>query len=242
LTDQLCCTAWAQFQEIEQSGGAWAALEQGLIQRKIAAVRAERARAVARRADPLTGSSDFPDLAEIPVAVLEAVPLPLTSYPRAIGFDALPAIRLAEPFEKLRDASDRMLARSGRRPKIFLAKLGNASDFTKRATFAKNFFEAGGIEALGNNGSAGHDEMIAAFNRSHAGVACLCSSNAVYAREAIAAAKALIAAGCRHLYLAGRAGASEPALRAAGVEDFVFSGCDALAVLNMVHRQLGLGP
>ena len=78
------------------------------------------------------------------------------------------AIRLAEPFEQLRDASDRMLARTGARPKIFLANLGKPSDFTARATFAKNFFEAGGIEAVSNDGFAGRDEMIAALKASGA--------------------------------------------------------------------------
>ena len=57
-------------------------------------------------------------------------------------------MRLAEPFEQLRDASDRMLAQTGARPKIFLANLGMPADFTARASFAKNFFEAGGIAAV----------------------------------------------------------------------------------------------
>jgi methylmalonyl-CoA mutase len=83
--------------------------------------------------------------------------------------------------------------------------------------------------------------MIAAFRQSEAKLACLCSTDAIYAREAIAAATALTAAGCRHLYLAGRPAAdSASALRAAGVEDFVYAGCDALAVLGTVHRKLGL--
>ena len=147
LTGQLCRAAWTQFQEIERAGGAWAALEQGLIQRKVAAVRAEREKAVARRKDALTGTSDFPDLAEAPVAVLDVPPVTVPAYPAALTFDALPSVRLAEPFETLRDASDRMLAQTGARPKIFLANLGKLADFTARATFAKNFFEAGGIEA-----------------------------------------------------------------------------------------------
>ena len=35
---------------------------------------------------------------------------------------------------------------------MFLANLGTLSDFTARATFAKNFYEAGGIEAVTNDG------------------------------------------------------------------------------------------
>ena len=241
LTDQLCRAAWAQFQEIEQSGGVWAALEQGLIQRKIAAVRAERARAVARRADALTGTSDFPDLAETPVCRARGR---AGDGAAVSGRDQLRGSPGQAAGRAVREAARRIRpnagGRSGARPAIFLAKLGNTSDFTARATFAKNFFEAGGIEAVSNDGSAGRDEMIATFKQSKAKLACLCSSDAVYAREAIAAAEALTAAGCRHLYLAGRPGDSEPALRAAGIEDFVFAGCDALAVLGTAHRKLGL--
>ena len=68
--------------------------------------------------------------------------------PAAVTTTALPRIRLAEPFEVLRDASDKILAKSGARPKVFLATLGTPADFTPRASFAKNVFESGGIEAL----------------------------------------------------------------------------------------------
>ena len=240
LTDKLCHAAWAAFQEIEAAGGAWAALHQGLIQRKVAAVRAAREAAVARRKDALTGTSDFPDLAEAPVAVLEATPVAVPRASAAPAFEPLPRIRLAEPFEALRDASDRMLARAGARPKIFLANLDTAADFTARATFAKNFFEAGGIEAVGSDGPASSDGLTAAFRASGAKLACLCSSDQVYAREAVAAARALMTAGCRHLYLAGRPGEIEQSLRDVGVGDFIFTGCDALGILNEAHRILQL--
>jgi methylmalonyl-CoA mutase len=233
MTEQLCRAAWAQFQEIEQAGGAWAALEQGMIQKKVAAVRAERLAAVARRKDAFTGTSDFPDLAEVPVSVLDVSPVALPS-PSASTFEPLPRIRLAEPFEELRDASDRMLARTGARPKIFLANLGTPADFTARATFAKNFFAAGGIEAVGNDGFATREAMIEAFKASGAKLACLCSSDEIYARDALPATRALRQVGAL-VWLAGRPGALETELRQAGVAAFVFAGCDALAALRTAH-------
>jgi len=156
------------------------------------------------------------------------------------AFAALPRIRLAEPFEALRDASDRALAATGARPKVFLANLGKLSDFTTRTLFAKNFFEAGGIEAVTNDGFASRDEMVAAFKASGAKLACLCSSDPVYQREAADAAQALSAAGAAHLYLAGRPGELEAALKAANVQDFIYLGCDVLATLRAAQRQLGL--
>jgi len=230
MTEQLCRAAWTQFQEIERAGGAWAALEQGMIQQKVAAVRAARQLAVARRKDAFTGTSDFPDLAETPVSVLDVAPVALPP-PSALPFEPLPRIRLAEPFEALRDASDRVLARTGARPKIFLANLGRPADFTTRATFAKNFFAAGGIEAAGNDGFTTRDAMIEAFKASGTKLACLCSSDEIYAREAVPATQALRRAGAV-VWLAGRPGALEGELTQAGVSAFVFAGCDALAALR----------
>ena len=64
LTQQLCEAAWALFQEIEKAGGVFAALEQNLIQRKVAATRAAREANIARRKEVLTGASEFPNLHE----------------------------------------------------------------------------------------------------------------------------------------------------------------------------------
>lgn len=237
LTEQLCRAAWTRFQEMEQAGGAWAVLERGVIQSQIAAVRAEREAAVARRKDAITGTSDFPDLAEAPVSVLDVPPV-APSPPSGLAFEPLPCIRLAEPFEQLRDASDRLLARTGARPKVFLANLGAPTEFTARATFAKNFFAAGGIEAIDNDGFADRDAMVAAFQASGTKLACLCSSDETYAREAAAAAHALRRAGAA-VWLAGPAGALEGELVQAGISGFIFTGCDALAALRKACNLIG---
>jgi len=236
LTKELGAAAWSLFQEIEQAGGAGAALRQGLIQAKVAAVRAKRDQAIARRKDALTGTSEFPDIAETPPAVLEMAPA--SPAGRASGV-ALPCHRLAEPFEALRDAADRA-AKAGDRPKVFLANLGPLADFTARATYAKNFFEAGGIAAVTNDGFASRDEMATAFKASGAALACLCSSDEIYAGEAEAAAQRRRAAGAKHIYLAGRPGAREAALAAAGIGGFIHVGANVLATLRAVHGALGI--
>jgi methylmalonyl-CoA mutase len=215
-----------------------------LIQSKVATVRAERQKAIARRKDALTGTSEFPNIAEAPAAVLAPFPSSPSPYGGARGsgteVPALPCRRLAEPFEALRDAADRRLAQTGARPKIFLANLGRLSDFSARATYAKNFFEAGGIEAVTNDGFASRDDMVAAFAASGTGLACLCGSDDAYGTEAVEAAKALSAAKARRIWLAGRPGEREATLRAAGVQDFIFVGCDVLAALQSAHAAAGL--
>jgi methylmalonyl-CoA mutase len=237
LTQQLCEAAWSLFQEIEKAGGMFAALEQNLIQRKVAATRAAREANIARRKEVLTGATEFPNLHEVTVTVLEAKPVALAPPGEAkFNFDALSPMRLAAPFERLRDRSDQILKERGARPRVFLANLGTPADFTARATFAKSFFETGGIEAIDTEGFTDPAALAAVFRTSDAALACLCSQDKVYAGQATAAAKALQAAGAKHIYLAGRANEQEAALRAAGVNDFVFSGGDALTILQEAYR------
>lgn len=237
LTTEIAQAAWTLFQEIEAAGGAGEAIPQGLLQKKVAETRVARQTNVARRKGAITGTSDYPNLAEVPVKVLD---VPRVSVPAAAAtFEPLPAMRLAEPYEALRDASGRFVKKTGARPKVFLANLGTAADFTARATFAKNFYEAGGIEAMTNDGFKDQSEMVAAFKKSDAKLACLCSSDKVYEREVVDAAKTLTAAGAT-VQLAGRPGDNEEKWRRAGVNTFIFAGCDALSTLREAHGILGV--
>ncbi|WP_316198848.1 MULTISPECIES: methylmalonyl-CoA mutase family protein [unclassified Bradyrhizobium] len=239
LTKELCETAWAQFQEIEKAGGVFAALQAGLIQGKVAATRQARGANIAKRRDVLTGASEFPNLAEADVAVEAVTPIAAATNDLAkVTFEPLAPIRLAEPFERLRDRSDGLLKSKGKRPSIFLANLGTPADFTARATFTKSFFEAGGIAAIVGEGASDASALAAACKASGATLACLCSSDKVYAEMAVPAAKALKGAGVRHIYLAGRGGEQEAALRGAGVDGFIFAGCDAPKTLEDAYTFL----
>jgi methylmalonyl-CoA mutase len=235
LTDQLCEKAWGLFQAIDRAGGSFEALKGGLIQKEVAKVRAEREANIASRKDSVIGSSDFPDLSEEKVAVLAAAKAPAAGMPPGEPIQQLARFRLAEPFECLRDRSDSYLARTGERPKVFLACLGRASDFTARASFAKSLFEAGGIEAVEGRG----DNLLKGFRESGAPIACLCSSDKGYASEAASAAEALIRSGAKHVYLVGKPGEHAKAREDAGIGTFVYQGCDTLGLLQNVYERLG---
>lgn len=234
LTDKLCRAAWALFQDIEAAGGAAEVVERGLFQDKVAATRAERQAAVAKRKDALIGTSDYPDLREVPANVLDVKRVTVPPMPAQKTFAALKPIRLSEPFEALRDAAAAMAKKSGA-PKIALIELGSAADFTARANFAKSLFEAGGFETVAVTGAD-----AAAFKSSKAPLACLCSSDEVYEKDAASAAKALASAGASHIYLAGRPKDPTP-YQQAGVNGFVYAGCDALAILRQAHDIVGTG-
>ena len=232
LTEDLARTGWEFFLDIEAQGGPLAALASGWLAKAIAPIRAEREARVRRRADALTGISEFPWLDE-PKLQLEAWPL---DPPQAQGAGLL-AMRLAEPFERLRDLAD-----AAGNPPVFLANLGRLAEFSPRAQFAANFLAAGGIPVLGAEQAYPDDAALAnAFRASGARVACLCGTDAAYGARAEGLAVALKAAGCGALLLAGRPGQQEAAWRAAGITDFLFTGCDAIDALETLHKGLGIG-
>lgn len=231
-TDGLSAKAWDLFRTIEKRGGMADVLEDRWFKAEIAEVKAKRDADVATRKAPITGTSEFPILVQEAPEVL--APLP-PAAPVADG--ALAPSRIAEAFEALRDAAEA----APKAPVVFLAALGPVAAFTARATFAKNFFEAGGIGAAVPDGFADLDSLVAAFKASGTPFACLVSSDEVYGAEAVAAAEALKAAGATAVWLAGKPAAELQAMLApAGVTDFIFAGCDALETLTRAQVAAGI--
>jgi methylmalonyl-CoA mutase len=196
---------------------------------------------IAERRDALTGTSEFPNLKEDATAVLHVKPVELPAYGGGAihsQFEPLAPKRLAAPFEALRDKSDDILQTTGQRPRIFLANLGTPADFIPRAQFARSFFEAGGIEALDSQGFSNADDLAAAFKASGARLACLCATDKIYAERAEEAAAALAAAGATAIYLAGRPGGLKERYSKAGISEFIFAGCNALATLGGAYDRM----
>ena len=153
----------------------------------------------------------------------------------------LPRRRIAAPFELLRDRSDAHLARTGARPRVFLANLGPVAAHVGRSNWIRALFEAGGFEAAASDptteagASGGYSDAAsaaAAFAADGAHLAVLCGTDAIYADLAEPVAAALGAAGAR-VFVAGRQPPDrEAALRAVGVTEFVYLGQDVLALLT----------
>jgi methylmalonyl-CoA mutase len=213
LTHQLAEQAWAVFTRIEQTGGALAALNSGAIGEMLARTQAARAADIAHRRAPITGVSEFAFVDEPPV---ERDPLPAEP-----SGGLLPQLRYAAEFEQLRDRSEA----APQRPRVFLATLGPFAAHSARAGFAANLFQAGGIECVTG--------PVEQFRDAGTPVACLCSSDKVYADEAETAAQSLRAAGAQQVWLAGKA-------EVPGVDGTVFAGCDALDVLRSVLTTVGV--
>jgi methylmalonyl-CoA mutase len=239
MTSALTEKALAMFQDIEQKGGILSCLRSGWLQGQVKHTASQRQKDIRTRKVPLTGVSEFPNIDEaivmMPHSGNRVAPKENKDKDK---IEKLPMLRLSQEFENLRFVSDTMLAENGTRPSIFLANIGNASDFTGRATFAKNFYEAGGIAAIESTGGTSPEEIAAAFQQSQTSIAILCSSDALYQDHACEVATVLKAAGCKLLFVAGKPSNLDE-LKANGVDDCIYMGCDVIAANKKAYSALG---
>lgn len=213
LTDDLAEAGWAEFGRIEAAGGILAALDDGSLRERIEAVAAQRDEEIAHRRRPLTGVSEFPNLAE---TLPEREPHPHADDVRRYG----------APFEALRDEPATT--------PVFLATMGTIAAHTARATFATNLFAAGGISVE----AAGATDDVAAVLAAYDGqpVVCLAGADKAYAAWGADLVAALREAGARHVVLAGTPG--EKTLAADLLDDSAAVGVDALTFLNTTREKL----
>jgi methylmalonyl-CoA mutase len=209
LTDDLAVAAWEELGRIESAGGAEQAVRDGSLRTRIDEVVRERDTQVARRKRPLTGLSEFPNLAET---------LP-ERRPYADG--ALAVRPYGQAFEALRDEP--------METKVFLATMGTVAAHTARATFASNLFAAGGIGVVNPGRADGVDDVLAAYEGQP--VVCLTGADAAYAAWGAELVAALREAGARWVILAGKA----PDFV---VDDTCATGVEALDFLHRTREKL----
>lgn len=297
LTDELADKAWALFQQIEAQGGMIEALQKGWVPEQIEEAFQARLKDLARRKEPVTGVSEFPNVQEESIhkeppdyealrkqaaerltatrgaaseaveraeAALQANGLNSVEFVGALvaaagsgatvgqmaglvpvdgtpaEMNPLPMRPFSQPFEQLRDASEQHEAQTGKRPQVFLANMGPVAHHIARANYTGNFFEAGGFEVLTNEGFAKPEQAAEAFKASGAQAAVICSSDKIYEELAADTARALKEAGAQHVLLAGRPGEMEAQLREAGVDMFIFIGCNVLDTLRTLLKDQGV--
>lgn len=220
LTRRLAEEAWTHFQGIEAKGGFDVAKEHVLSE--IAAVRARRGDDVAHRRTPVTGVSEYPNLAEAPLP-----PQGSTTT----------GVRYAAAFEALRDRSDAHLAARGERPKALLLPIGPLAEHNVRTTFATNLLASGGVEAVnpGTVDAAGVAAAVAASGNPVAVV--ICGTDARYGTDVSDLTEAARAAGVSHVYLAG----SQKAVAEAAhqPDEYLTAKIDAVAALSTLLTRLG---
>lgn len=210
LTDDLGVAAWAELGRIEAAGGALADEARRGVEERVRAVRAARDAQVADRSRPLTGVSEFPDLAEV--------------LPERGHLPHRPVHRYGWAYEDMR-------AEPAARP-VFLATMGPVAAHTARATFATNLLAAGGVAVEAAGATASVDDVTAAYAGQP--VAVLAGTDAAYAEWGADLVAALRAAGATYVVLAGKPGERT----ITDVDDSCALGVDALGFLGRIREEL----
>jgi methylmalonyl-CoA mutase len=240
MSRELAAKAWPMVQAIEGEGGMLASLRQGLVQDAIAETYMARLSNLAHNRTTITGVSSFPDLDEAPLEPDVVEPLAIAEAEMQLGGRQRPRhiqaplhpMRLAAGFERLRDLSDVALAEDGRRPRVFVVGIGPLARHAAELAMVQNAFTAGGIETVTAPLGADAAAIGAAFAAAGTDIACLCGLD----RKAPAGAKGLVdtllAQGAIALYAGGR---PDEALRAVGIDGFVYPGVNLLGLLEDVQ-------
>ncbi|MCB8975986.1 MAG: methylmalonyl-CoA mutase small subunit [Ardenticatenaceae bacterium] len=238
LTDHLGQTAWALFQEIEAQGGMVAALQAGLPQQWVAATAVARAANLAKRKEVLVGVNQYANVGE-PVNGERSSVSGGQSPSSNLQIQPIQPIRLAEPYEALRDWAAVYETRNGRRPQIFLANMGPIRQHKARADFTRGFFEVGGFEIVDSEGFDGVETAVAAALSANAHAVVICSTDETYP----ALVKPLVQ-GIKAqqpdtvVILAGYPQDQIEAHKAAGIDAFIYLGADCLALNQWLQSQL----
>ncbi len=214
LTDDMGMASWALFgeldglDELEGVEDLDVAIER--LEELVLDIRAAREELIATRAMPITGVSEFPNLAE---ELLEREPYPKapTSYRYAAAYEVLRDHPSANP--------------------VFLAPLGPISAHTARATFVTNLFAAGGIAVGVAGATANPDEVVDRWKEAgQPHVVCLAGADSAYAEWGADVVAALRAAGAAHVIIAGASDLD--------VDDTAKVGLNALDFLNRTREVL----
>ena len=154
---------------------------------------------------------------------------------------SLKPFRGAEGFEAVRRAADEFMTSTGKRAKVFLAKIGPAKQHKGRADFSSGFFAVGGFEIDGRKSFMTAEEAADAAVASGAAVAVLCSTDETYPELApVFARKIKSAKPTVGVILAGHPGEREAEYRAAGFDDFIHIRSNVRTTLAQMQRLAGV--
>lgn len=233
LTVAIANEAWKLFLEVEENGGFFKQVNEGLVQKAVNESCDKRHTDVARRKEILLGTNQYPNINEIAHEKIEGA---ACGCGCGCGNEdaeqgGLKMKRAATDFEELRLATEA----SPVRPKVFMLTIGNLAMRLARAQFSSNFFGCAGYQIIDNNGFKTVEEGVDAALAAGADVVVLCSSDDEYAEYAPAAFKYL---NGRAQFVVAGAPACMDDLKAQGINDFVHVRVNVLDTLRDFNKRL----
>ncbi len=149
--------------------------------------------------------------------------------------------RAAEIFEQLRDAVAAFEAKTGGKPKLFLATMGPLSQHKARADFSRGFFEVGGFDVIYPAGFETPRAAVDAALDSGTPVVVICSTDETYPELVPPITKGLkVKNPGIQVVLAGYPKDQVEAHKQTGVDAFIYMGADAVAVLSDLLKKIGV--
>jgi methylmalonyl-CoA mutase len=150
--------------------------------------------------------------------------------------------RLAEPFERLRQAAEAHLEKYGARPAVHLINIGNIPNYKARADFITGFFEAGGMAVEKSEGVHSAEEAVSEAINASGTHYVICGSDESYADIVPALAKAFKQAKPNaKLYVAGKQPDDvEQTFIESGVDGFIHIGSNCYETIVSFMKEMGV--
>jgi methylmalonyl-CoA mutase len=251
-TDQLAEESWKLFHQWEGQGGLWHVVNSGVLSSLADAAWEIRKKNIHRRKESILGVNEYAlsrepqwekdktfdsnafleqwksKLAEKKEKIQEKRESNGSEIPAKTRF---PKRFLSESFEQLRAAANQWQERKGKAPAVFLCYYSLAPH-SARAVWVKNFMGLGGLNTFSSDARKTLTENLELYRKSESPVVVLISTDDKYESFVEEYASAFRANGAAEVWIAGNLKEKESLLRAWGVSEFVFAGCDAYLLLR----------
>jgi methylmalonyl-CoA mutase len=196
-------------------------MQNGIIQQNISSHREKLQKDIAIRKSTLLGVNQFPNL--------DAPPLSAYHQESQQSEKGLYPIRLAEPFERLRLATERYIAAGHQRPLAYLLKFGNPAISNARATWSLNFLACAGIASV--EGNTDLDTAVKELFSTGAQIIVLCGENDSWLLTLPDILSKIPEKSIKILSGKGDIG---------HVDFCIYEGCDARSALSNLLEKLGI--
>jgi methylmalonyl-CoA mutase len=206
--------AWEQFQVLQKQGSFTQLLQKGIIQELIHANAQNIRNAIRTRKNGIVGTSQYAASGAAQSPFFEKRD-PLAKAPQIKTIDPF---RESEWFEQAR-----YFIQNKQKGQAFLLPFGDAKMAGLRADFCRDLLNTLGFTIQSGSIQTSAADQIQSASAHAAHIIILCAANSDYTAEQISTLKSVI--GSTPIWVAGKC-ENQDELKKAGIDDFVYLGCD----------------
>jgi methylmalonyl-CoA mutase len=234
LTSQLVHNTLAIFKEIESKGGYILAFRNGAIQSKIAEQRKVKERKVKTGKKVYIGVNKHPDPSDKNINLKTQ-----ETFSAPDNLELLQEQTAVASIEAIRTRTMVHFKRTGYVPQVYMVGFGDDLMRKARSSFTTEFFAMAGFEMCGEDYFNDMQDAVTTASEKEADIIVLCSSDEDYAVSAVVFAKEFKKMHQhKTLVLAGYPEPIIEALKLAGIDVFIYRGCDAVEAIAALQNKL----